>query len=236
MISVVVPTYNEEKNIENCLKSLLNQSLPKKEYEIIVVDGQSKDKTVKIAKKYADKVVQQKSKGVGGARNDGVDVSKGEIIATTDADCIIPENWLEKIKRSFENKKVVLVTGNIKFIDPGLYYQLLTKMSAILWWTIYKLNLSICCSGVNISFRKNEFCKVGGFKNIPVLDDFELSTRLKRIGDLRYDSKLVVYTSMRRIKEQGISKVFFIWSINVLRILLGFEVEKMNYTKHDYNE
>ncbi len=236
MLSVVIPTYNEEKNIENCLKSLLNQTLPRDKYEIIVVDGQSTDKTVKIAKKYADKVIQQKSKGVGGARNDGVAVSKYDLIATTDADCIIPENWLEKIKLNFKNKKVVLVTGNVKPINPNLYYQLLTKISAILWLAIYKFNLSICCSGVNMSFRKNEFCKVGGFKSIPILDDFELSIRLKKIGDLKYDLKLVVYTSMRRMKEQGISKVFFIWSVNVLRILLGFGVEKMNYTKHDYND
>ena len=66
MISVVIPTYNEGKNIEKCLKSLLKQSLPRREYEIIVVDGKSKDNTVKIAKKYADRVVQQKASALVG--------------------------------------------------------------------------------------------------------------------------------------------------------------------------
>jgi len=89
MISVIVPTYNEEKNIERCLKSLENQTIPRNKFEVIIVDGQSKDRTVEIAKKYADKVIQQKSKGVGGARNDGVEIARGNIIAVTDADSIL---------------------------------------------------------------------------------------------------------------------------------------------------
>ena len=79
-ISVIIPTYNEEKNIIRTLYYLSRQTLPRKNYEIIIVDGGSKDRTVEIALKYADKVIKQKSKGVGGARNDGAIIAKGEII------------------------------------------------------------------------------------------------------------------------------------------------------------
>ncbi|MCX6649741.1 MAG: glycosyltransferase, partial [Candidatus Bathyarchaeota archaeon] len=82
MITVVVPTYNEEKNIESCLNSLVKQSIPRESYEIIVVDGNSKDRTTEIAAKYADRVIQQVSHGVGGARNDGAIAATGDIIAT----------------------------------------------------------------------------------------------------------------------------------------------------------
>ena len=96
-ISVVVPTYNEEENIVKCLESLRNQTIPREDYEIIIVDAPSKDKTQELAKKNgADKVIVQKSKGISGARNDGFMVADSEIVATTDCDIEIPKDWLEK--------------------------------------------------------------------------------------------------------------------------------------------
>ena len=71
MISVIIPSYNEEANIARCLHSLLKQTIPREQYEIIVVDGNSKDKTREIAERYADLVFIQTSTKVGGARNDG---------------------------------------------------------------------------------------------------------------------------------------------------------------------
>ncbi|MCK4317870.1 glycosyltransferase, partial [Candidatus Bathyarchaeota archaeon] len=70
MISVVVPAFNEEKNIEKCLTSLHSQTIPREHIEIIVVDGDSQDRTRMIAETLADKVITQTSMGVGGARND----------------------------------------------------------------------------------------------------------------------------------------------------------------------
>jgi len=95
MISVIIPTYNEEANITACLQSLCNQTMSRDEYELIVVDGNSKDRTCELAREYADEVITQTSKKVGGARNDGVLRARGDIVATTDADCIIPPDWLE---------------------------------------------------------------------------------------------------------------------------------------------
>ena len=66
MISVIVPSFNEEANIAQCLVSLSHQTISRSEYEIIVVDGGSTDKTCEIARKYADMVFIQKSKKVGG--------------------------------------------------------------------------------------------------------------------------------------------------------------------------
>ena len=68
MISVVIPSFNEEERIERCLASLVKQDFPRNEYEIIVVDGGSKDRTREIAEKYADVVFIQTSPKVGGAR------------------------------------------------------------------------------------------------------------------------------------------------------------------------
>ena len=115
MISVIIPTYNEEKNIERCLKAFEKQTITREAFEIIVVDGQSSDRTTTIAKNFADRVIQQVSKGVGGARNDGVQIAKGDIIVTTDADCIPYAEWLQVIQKQFKDEKVVAVTG---FLNP----------------------------------------------------------------------------------------------------------------------
>jgi glycosyltransferase involved in cell wall biosynthesis len=113
MISVVIPSFNEAERIEQCLISLSRQSIPRDEYEIIVVDGGSKDRTREIAEKYADYVFIQTSPKVGGARNDGALHAKGEIIATTDADTILPPDWLKQIQKGFKNKDVVMLYGPV---------------------------------------------------------------------------------------------------------------------------
>ncbi len=111
MISVIIPSYNEEANIARCLLSLQKQTVPRDEYEIIVVDGNSKDQTREIAEKYADLVFIQTSNKVGGARNDGVLRSRGDIIVTTDADCVLPEDWLENIRSEFSKRPIVHSSG-----------------------------------------------------------------------------------------------------------------------------
>ena len=120
MISVVVPTYNEEQNIERCLRSLADQTVPRDSYEIIVVDGNSKDRTRELAEPLADKVFIQTSKRVGGARNDGAMAASGDIVATTDADCILPQDWVERIGRNFAEREIVQLYGTVYPIEGGI--------------------------------------------------------------------------------------------------------------------
>ncbi len=234
MLSVVIPTYNEEKNIENCLKSLLNQTLPRDKYEIIVVDGQSTDKTVKIAKKYADKVIQQKSKGVGGARNDGVAVSKYDLIATTDADCIIPENWLEKIKDNFKEDNIVCVYGQQKPLEGTFKNKVNLKLSNLLIFTTYFLNIYMTV-GANMGFRKKPFQSVGGYKIYNAGDDFELPLRLKKEGKLKHDPKMRIFFSMRRYDEENVIKVLINWFLNILKSKYDLNIDVATYNKKCYN-
>ena len=120
MISVVIPSFNEEERIEKCLTSLTKQNFPRDEYEIIVVDGGSKDRTREIAEKYADIVFIQTSPKVGGARNDGALRARGEIIATTDADTILPPDWLRRIKQGFLDPDIVMLYGPVKPIEATI--------------------------------------------------------------------------------------------------------------------
>ena len=79
-ISIVVPTRNEEKNIEACLKSILNLDFPKDKYEILVIDGMSTDRTVEIASKYPVRIIENPMYKIGPAHNIGIKEAEGDII------------------------------------------------------------------------------------------------------------------------------------------------------------
>ena len=112
MITVVVPTYNEEKNIERCLQALSKQTIPHATpTRSSLSTGNSKDKTCEIAAKYADRVHPASQFRGRWRRNDGAKAAKGDIIATTDADCLPDEDWLKTILEDFTNEDIVAVTG-----------------------------------------------------------------------------------------------------------------------------
>jgi cellulose synthase/poly-beta-1,6-N-acetylglucosamine synthase-like glycosyltransferase len=106
-VSIVVITYNEENNISECLDTLMAQNY-KGKYEIIIVDGKSKDKTIDIVKKYAKKYGADKIRllvregySQTRSRNEGIMDSKYEYVAFTDADCVLPKNWLSILTKKF---------------------------------------------------------------------------------------------------------------------------------------
>jgi len=233
MISVIVPSFNEEENIAQCLVSLSHQTLARSEYEIIVVDGGSTDETCEIARKYADKVFIQTSKKVGGARNDGVMAARGDIIASTDADCILPPDWVERVRRDFADPAVVQLYGPVYPIEdtPGNHFSLLlaNTFSRIGYYSrtfYYTL-------GCNTAFRKDAFLRAGMYRCIDAGDDLEIAMRMKDQGKIRFDGKLKVGFSMRRYQQYGTLKSLYEWLYIVAH---GGESQKYAYTQKKYNK
>jgi len=202
MISVIIPSLNEEKYIESTLKSLKNQDY-KGEREIIVVDGGSKDKTVKIAKKYADKVIELKQRGVARGRNAGAKEAKGDVLVFVDADTVLLFNALGEFSQEFSKKDVVGATCPI----------IPTSSQArdfILYWgfnQFVKASLKTRkpqVVGICFACRKKAFDKVGGFnEKIDIMEDFDLSERLSKLGKIKFNEKTFVLTSHRRIGKWG---------------------------------
>jgi glycosyltransferase involved in cell wall biosynthesis len=99
MISVVIPAFNEEANIEKCLHALTAQTFPKERFEVIVVDNGSTDSTVATANRFktslALRVVSKAGCNISGVRNHGAALATGEVLAFLDADCIPRPTWLE---------------------------------------------------------------------------------------------------------------------------------------------
>jgi glycosyltransferase involved in cell wall biosynthesis len=206
-VSVVVPTFNEEKYLEPTLKALRNQTYNGK-YEIIVSDSNSKDGTLKIAEKYADRVVSVDKRGIAVGRNAGAKEAKGEILVFVDADTLTIHNTLAEIVRPFEEKGVVGVAVPVLPLSP--------KIGDILLYLGFndfvKVNvehgkgrarvIGACCA-----YKKRSFDDVGGFnEELQTLEDFDLSERVSKLGKMKYTQKTMALVSTRRIVEWGKGK------------------------------
>lgn len=202
-ISVVVPAYNEEKYITPCLESLDVQDYPKNKYEIICEISGSNDKTEDIAKAFGAKITNTEIKeGVSSSRQNGAKAARGEIIAQTDADTLVPKDWLETINRYFQDPKVVGVTGSVEFANTNWFFAILAKIFFPIYLRLMFLLGKTVFTGMNFAIRKEVFDQIGGF-NTQLLsaEDVDLGIRAGRVGRVIYASDLVVHTSARRIEK-----------------------------------
>jgi glycosyltransferase involved in cell wall biosynthesis len=231
MISVIIPSFNEEENIAQCLVSLSHQAVDRTEYEIIVVDGGSTDKTCEIARKYADMVFIQTSKKVGGARNDGSMASKGDIIATTDADCILPPDWIERIRNAFADPAVVQVYGPVYPIEDSIGNRFSLFLANTFSRIGYYSRTFYYTLGCNTAFRRDAFIKAGMYRCIDAGDDLEIAMRMKDEGKIRFLGGLKVGFSMRRYQQYGTLKSLYEWFYIVAH---GGETKKYAYSQKKY--
>lgn len=216
-ISVVIPAYNEEKYIGRTLESLKKQTY--KPYEIIVIDNNSEDKTGKIAKSMGAKVVFEKEKSIGAARKRGFQETKGDIIASTDADTILSPNWLSRIALTFlSDPKIIALGGPYQFDSPKNRF--IVKIFEKIWvMTDRILNFGNNVPGVNMAVKKEAYIKAGGFKkNHYYYEDLDLSLRLKKIGRVVFLKNFYVTTSYRRYAEKGFFKTVFGYMKNYYRL------------------
>lgn len=226
MISIVIPTLNEERNIKESLLSLRNQTY--KDFEIIIADGGSKDKTVEIAKKYADRVIVYRGSDISTAKNHGVKEAKGEILVFTDADTKFENDWLEKIAKHFEDKGVIAVGGPVKPLENKFKHRFMFKLTtdyAARFLKLFNFNAFI---GSNCAYRKDRFIEIGGFDGkLKYLEDNELPNRIRKLGKVVFDSNIFVYTSARRYEEGGyIKETLRFWKAYLNLYILGKGVEE----------
>ena len=234
MISVIVPAYNEEQNITACLESLGRQTIPRDQYQIIVVDGGSKDRTREIAARFADLVFIQTSRKVGGARNDGAMKAEGEIIATTDADCIIPSGWLEIVRDGFQkDPSVVQLYGPVDPIGGGVKNRLFLALANTFSRFGYYSGLFNYTLGCNSAFRKDAFMEAGMYACIDAGDDLEIARRMKEYGRVKFENRMRVFFSMRRYEQFGTLRSLYEW---VYIVAHGGESEKKSYTRKEYKK
>lgn len=204
-VSVIIPALNEEKYIENCLKAIKNQNF-KGKYEIIVSDGGSTDKTVKIAKKYANRIVIKKDRTIAAGRQKGVEVSKGKILVFTDADSRPSKRWLQEIIKPLNNGAIgchgTIIPYDGENIEKKFCRNIFPKYSELM----IKLKRP-ASPGSNFAVKREVFEAIGGFDTELVTgEDVDLSKRIAKIGEFVFNPKAIVYVSARRIKYWGKGK------------------------------
>lgn len=179
-ISVIIPARNEETNLPILLQGLKDQSYPSIYFEVIVVDDHSTDRTPAVVSEFPMpnlKLVQLGdfvTTGINSYKKKAIEVaisqSKGELIVTTDADCTVPETWLQNIAAFYEEKKpsfiVMPVTINCSnnFLEIFQALDFMT-LQGITGASVHKKFHSMC-NGANLSYTKKAFDEVDGFKGI----------------------------------------------------------------------
>ncbi len=197
-ISIIIPARNEAQNIGTCIESILAQQYPPSLFELIVVDDYSEDSTAKIVERYTDKNVKclkladilpakQINSYKKAALTAGINASTGELIVTTDADCIAPDYWLANLAAMYERDSPPMIVAPVTYsakrnILP--IFQLIDFMSMQgITAAAHKLNLGNMCNGANLAFSKSAFEFVGGYEDISHLasgDDYLLMMKINR--------------------------------------------------------
>jgi len=202
MLSIIIPTLNEEKYLPRCLESLRTQDF--KDFELIVVNNNSTDKTAELAKKFGVILISEENQGIAFARQKGFLKAKGEIIATTDADTILPRNWLSRIFDEFKkDKDLVAFGGSCYFYSGPISARLASKFLLKLFLIFDKfLSGGWNLMGCNMAIRKEAFLKIGGFNtNLKLNEESEISSRLRKVGKVILDPNFKVKTSGRRYRH-----------------------------------
>ena len=180
-ISVIIPARDEEGNIGACLDSIINQSYPKNLFEIIVIDDFSTDRTAEIIRSFADKnvsLISLKNFTKDGELNSykkkaieiAISKAKGELIVTTDADCIVQNKWLQTIASFYEKYNPVFIAAPVAYYEENNFLKIFQSLDfmtlqGITGASVYKKFHSMC-NGANIAYEKKVFLEVDGFTGI----------------------------------------------------------------------
>lgn len=210
-ISVIVVAYKAEKEIKDCLDSLFVQSYPKDRYEVIVVVDD--EGTYNAINKYPIKIHLREKKGnIPSARNEGIRISQGEIIAFTDSDCIVDRRWLDNISRSFqEHPDCVAVGGPIKPYGSDPVSLSLAVLNMV-GYSGGSISFERPFPTSNAAYGRNIFTEIGMFdEEANVGEDMDLYRRIKHNGlSAVYDPEIFVYHK-HRIDLRDI----FLWCYSV---------------------
>jgi len=225
-ISVVIPAYNEEELLPKTLASL--RKLDRKPDEIIIVDASSTDKTAEVAKKVGAIVITVPKSTIGFSRQKGLEKATGDIVAFTDADALLPPDWLTRIERALSKPGVVGYFGGFHVFDGPVMYKFFINMVQPIWNVIlFALFRMPMATGQNMAFYRTLALDAGGFpENFRMAEDIEIARRMMTKGKIIFTQREYVQASGRRGFEKGllirIIKVFFLYFLFRKADTIGF--------------
>lgn len=176
--SIIIPARNEEKNINACLQSIAQLNYPNELFEVIVMDDFSTDATVATAQQFPfvkvlelktllnEKINSYKKKAI----ELGIAASTGDYIVTTDADCIVPENWLYNFAFIIQQKPTVFIAAPVAMKEERSAIKVFQSLDFLSLQGITAASVGAgfhsMCNGANLCYSKEAFYKVDGFKGV----------------------------------------------------------------------
>ncbi len=191
--------------LERCLSSLAGQDAEL----VVVASGDDGTRELAAAHDAVDVLVRDEENGPGAARNRGVDAASGDVVLFTDADTVVPSDWMRNHLRHYADGNVVGVGGPARPIEDDLKNRVLFKVLSDWWYRVsWPLGL-VQQPTFNCSYRTSVFHEHDGFdETIPMMEDTELSMRVRHAGDVVYDTDTEVETSARREEGEGYLSLF----------------------------
>lgn len=203
MLSIIIPTFNEEEYLPKLLECIKSQTY--KDYEVIVADANSKDKTRQIARKYGCRLT--KSGGLPGiGRNNGAKIAKGDLLLFLDADSEIEEDFLVKTLNEIKKRKLdvagtYLIPLGIRLIDR-IFLEIFNL------WTLATQHFYPNACGSGIFCKKWLHEKINGFdETIKLSEDMDYVNRAGKYGRFGIIKRPRVMYSMRRYDREGRFKI-----------------------------
>jgi glycosyltransferase involved in cell wall biosynthesis len=241
MISIVIPAYNEENFIGPCLKSVLREArCYGDEAEVLVINNASTDRTREVACGYPGvRVIDEPCKGLSRARHRGYLESRGDLVVNVDADCLMPRGYLSRVVRSFElDRRLALLTGPFLYHDLPQVAQVVTILFYLFQFvpnTIGQriLGLGAVAQGGNFTARRSALQKVGGYDTSLTFygEDTDIAIRLSRVGLVRFSFTVLMKTSGRRLRKEGVLRAGTLYTLNIIFMIL--KGRPLTRTHHD---
>ncbi|MCA3555564.1 glycosyltransferase family A protein [Aestuariivirga sp.] len=219
-LTIVIPAYNEEAYLADCLRHVLDevaQTAGREAIEVLVIDNASTDRTAEIARSFAGvRVAHEPDKGLTKARQRGLEEARGEIVGYVDADTRMPRGWCGQVIGSFAaDPTTVCVSGPYVYYDLGRVSKVLVR---VFWWVAVPVAAltGYMAVGGNFAARREALIKIGGFDRSIAFygEDTDIARRLSAVGRVRFMLRLVMQTSARRLKAEGLARTAAVYVLN----------------------
>jgi len=231
-VTVVIPAFNEERRIVDCLEAFCRQRTPHS-FDLIIVDNNSTDRTADIAASFSDRlnleVVFEEKNRRGAARKAGFAQAKGDIILSTDADSIVPPHWISRLVYAITaDSKTVGAVGWTRVADCSV----LINVCSTLYFSVCPYVLRLWhrhhyFDGKNFAIRRSAYEQCGGFNpDLDAYEDIELSNRVAQLGRIRFVRRAVIESSGRRFQKGFLRGLWDYFSMYIRQ----FWLRKQNVT------
>ncbi len=212
-----MPVRNEAQNLRNTLGRL---RLSENE-ELIIVDGGSSDETISVAREFTSNVFETKT-GRARVMNYGADKASGDVLLFLHADCILPENGFHIIRKNIHDRTIAAGAFFLRIAHPGSGFRIIEFAANI------RSRLTLLLYGDQGMFlRKEVFNRTGGFADIPLMEDIEISKRLKKEGRIIFINPPIQASPRRWIREGLLYTTVRDWYIACLYTLFKISPEKL---------